>query len=135
MNHVIDPTFFYRAIEIFEFEYDFYRLSKQTTNEFYEQVPEYEHFKIKGSLQSQGSKIVQRKEGNLTEVRYDFYCKSLYRIDKGDLLHYKHKLLRVEDVNDYDEYGVRSCKLVMVQLSAYQDLEEYIKFVEGEELV
>lgn len=135
-NHVIDPTFFYQAIEIFSFNYHFYRLSKQEINENYEQHATYEHFIIKGSLQSQGSKIIQRKEGNIIEDRTNFYCKSLYQIEKGDLIHYKHKLYRVDDVTeDYDEYGVRACKLVMVQLSTYEDLEEYIKTIEGEELV
>ena len=136
MNHVIDPTFFYQCIETFSFDYHFYRLSKQEVDENYEQKCMYEHFLIRGSLQSQGSRIVQRKEGNIIEDRSNFYCKSLYRINKGDLIHYKHKLYRVDDVpEDYDEYGVRACKLIMVQLSSYQDLEEFIKFIEGEELV
>lgn len=136
MNHVIDPTFFYQCIETFSFPYNFYRFSRQETDENYKQHYIYEHFVIEGSLQSRGSRIVQTKQGNIVEDRSDFYCKSLYRIEKGDLIHYKHKLYRVKDVSeDYDEYGVRACHLEMVQLTSYQDLAEYIKFIEGEELV
>lgn len=135
-NHVIDPTFLWQAIEIFSFNYNFYRLSKQEIDENYEQHQVYEHFVIRGSLQSQGSRIVQTKNGNYIDDKTNFYCKSIYQIEKGDLIHYKHKLYRVDDVTeDYDEYGVRACKLTMVQLSAYEDLAEYIKMIEGVDLI
>lgn len=134
-NHVIDPTFFYQCIETFSFDYDFYRLSKQTVDDYGDQKMSYEHSMIRGSLQTQGERIVKRQEGNIVEVRYNFYCKSLYRIDKGDFIYYKHKLLRCEDVHEYDEYGVREASLIMVSLTAYQDLSEYIKYLEGEKLV
>lgn len=134
-NHVIDPTFFYQAIESFSFEYDFYRLSEQVVDDYGKQKGTYEYSKIRGSLQTQGQRIRQRREGNIVEETYNFYCKSLYRIDKGDFIYYQHKLMRCDEVHSYDEYGVREATLKVVSLSTYQDLAEYIKYIEGRELV
>ena len=77
----------------------------------------------------------QSKDGNTKEMRYNFYCKSLYRIDIGDIIEYKNRYLRVESVKDFDEYGVRECSLLMVQLTKYRDLADYIKYLQGEKLV
>ena len=90
---------------------------------------------IRGSLQSQGVELRQSKDGNTKEMRYNFYCKSLYRIDIGDIIEYKNRYLRVESVKDFDEYGVRECSLLMVQLTKYRDLADYIKYLQGEKLV
>lgn len=134
-NHVIDPTFFNEAIETFSFDNVFYRRVKQGVDEFYEQKVTYTSYPLRGSLQSQGTRIVKRPEGNIIEIRYNFYCKSIYRIDKGDLIIYKNDLLRVEEMHPYDEYGVRSCRLLVVDFSGYQDLLEYLKYQEGRELI
>lgn len=135
-NHVIDPTFFYQCIETFSFDYTFYRKTTQHVDEYYDQQKEYEHFTVRGSLQSRGKKLIQRKDGNIIEVHYDFYCKSLYRVDEGDFIIYNHRLLRCTEVSEeYDEYGVRAAHFIEVELSAYQDLLEYVKYVTGEELV
>ena len=86
-------------------------------------------------MQSQGVELRQSKDGNTKEMRYNFYCKSLYRIDIGDIIEYKNRYLRVESVKDFDEYGVRECSLRMVQLTKYRDLADYIKYLQGEKLV
>ena len=135
-NHIVDPTFFYQAIEMFSFDYHLYRVANITQDEQFRQVAAYEHHVVSGSLQSEGKKVIQSKDGNRTEVRYGFYCKSLYRINEGDIIRYNNRLLRVNEVSEeYDEWGVRVAKLIMVQLSDYRDLLDYIKYIEGIELV
>ena len=134
-NHLVDPTFFYDAIEEFSFNYTIYVVTGQTLNEDGNTVPQYTQQTIRGSLQSQGTRLVQSLTGNKTEQIYKFYCKSLYRIDIGDILVYKNRYMRVDELQDYDEYGVRECSLTVVDLAQYRDLAAYIKYLNGEELV
>ena len=134
-NHVVDPTFFFDAIEQFAFDYDLYVKQEERIDDYGKIVTVFEKTTIRGSLQSQGKSIQQSMKGNTNEVKYEFYCKSLYRIDIGDFINYKHKWLHVDRVNDYDEWGVRSVELTMVQLSAYKDLEEYVKYINGEIII
>ena len=134
-NHLVDPTFFYDAIEEFSFNYTIYVVTGQTLNEDGNTVPQYTQQTIRGSLQSQGTRLVQSMTGNKTEQIYKFYCKSLYRIDIGDSLVYKNRYMRVDELQDYDEYGVRECSLTVVDLAQYRDLAAYIKYLNGEELV
>ena len=134
-NHVIDPTFFYDAIEEFSFNYDIYVIVKKGFNEAGKTAITFDKQIIRGSLQSDGTRLVQSQEGNTTVVKYRFYCKSLYRINIGDIIEYKNKYLCVDFVQDYDEYGVRECSLRMVQLAKYRDLADYIKYLQGEKLV
>lgn len=134
-NHVIDPTFFYDAIEEFSFNYDIYVIVKKGLNEAGKTVITFDKQIIRGSLQSQGTVLVQSETGNMTTMRYDFYCKSLYRINIGDVIVYKNRYLLCKEVRDYDEYGVRSASLEQIQLTAYRDLHDYVKYLKGEELV
>lgn len=136
LNHIIDPTFFWDAIEEFSFDYDIYVVTdKYIDDEGYEQRL-YSKEVIRGSLQSNGISLHQSKEGNTKSKTYDFYCKSLYRINIGDVIEYKNNFYLVNDVNnDYDEYGVRAAKLTMIDLTDYQDLSDYIKYLSGEKLV
>lgn len=134
-NHVIDPTYFYDCIEEFSFNYTLYVETGITIDDYGLTHHSYTSKTVRGSLQSQGTRLKQSKDGNTNICEYNFYCKSLYRIDIGDILEYKGKYLRVNFVQDYDEYGVRNCTLEMVQLSAYRDLAAYIKYLNGEELV
>lgn len=134
-NHVVDPTFFYDAIEQFAFNYDWIVQSDRSIDDYGRLTFEYTNKVIRGSLQSQGVRLNQSKEGNKEEMTYNFYCKSLFRIKIGDFILYKNRLLRVNDVEDFDEYGVRQCSLIMVQLTEYKDLEEYLKYLNGEILV
>lgn len=134
-NHVIDPTFFYDAIEEFSFNYDVFVNIGKTVDAMGRRVLQYEHNQIRGSLQSDGSRINRSKDGNTISHTYHFYCKSLYRLDKNDVLKYKDNYYIVNFVRDYDEYGVRSAELSMIQLTAYRDLADYIKYLEGEKLI
>lgn len=134
-NHVIDPTYFYDCIEEFSFDYNIYVVEKKEIDASGNVKRTYSKNLIRGSLQSQGVELRQSKDGNTKEMRYNFYCKSLYRIDIGDIIEYKNRYLRVESVKDFDEYGVRECSLRMVQLTKYRDLADYIKYLQGEKLV
>ena len=134
-NHVIDPTFFYDAIEEFSFNYDIYVIVKNGLNEAGKTAITFDKQVIRGSLQSQGEVLVQSETGNMITMRYAFYCKSLYRIDIGDVIVYKNRYLLCKEVRDYDEYGVRSASLEQIQLSSYRDLRDYIRYLNGEELV
>ena len=131
-NHLIDPTFFYDIMPLFCFDYDWYHVVERTMDEYQNQKSKFEKLTIYGSLQSQGNTLNQSKSGNTESWAYNFYCKSSSRIEIGDFIVYKHKLLHVESVNDYDEWGVRECSVKMVSLTAYKDLMEYIKYLTGE---
>lgn len=134
-NHVIDPTYFYDAIEEFSFNYTLYVLTNRTINERGKLTATYTTKIVRGSLQSQGSQYHKEKSGSTVSQDYKFYCKSLYRINIGDVLEYKNNYLIVDSVQDYDEYGCRECSLSLIQLTNYRDLGAYIKYLNGQELV
>ena len=134
-NHVIDPTYFWDAIEEFSFDYDLYVNIGKVVNDLGKRVLQYEKQLIRGSLQSQGSTMVRAITGNTNTHDYNFYCKSIYRINKNDVLNYKDSYYIVNEVRDYDEYGVRSARLSLIQLTAYRDLADYIKYLQGDKLV
>lgn len=134
-NHVIDPTYFWDAIDEFEFSYNLYVNTSKTVDEYGKRVLHYTHKIVRGSLQSRGSSIRRSKDGNENKKSYDFYCKSLYRIDKNDILEYKNEYYICTEVQDYDEYGVRSATLKMINIAQYRDLADYIKYLQGEKLV
>ena len=131
-NHLIDPSYFYDAIEEFAFDYDIYVKTGETQDDYFRTKMTFEKQTIRGSLQTQGLSLNQSKAGNTQTNEYNFYCKSLYRINIGDFIFYKGQWLHVDSVHEYDEWGVREAHLTMVQLSSYKDLEEYVKYLEGE---
>ena len=132
-NHVIDPTYFYDAIEEFAFDYDIYVVTNDNDIDDYgNRKPSYMKTTIRGSLQSDGTSVQQSKEGNTHVATRRFYCKSLYRIGIGDIIEYKGDYFRVNDVRDYDEYGVRSATLTMIKLAQYRDFAMYLKYLNGE---
>ena len=134
-NHVIDPSYFYDAIEQFAFNYKWYVIKNEESDEFYRTITHFDEKIIRGSLQSQGTKIIRSKEGNITEHIYEFYCKSLYKINEGDFILYNNSYLIVTEFQDYDEWGVRSCVLKRIQLSEYKDFSDYIKYLNGEKII
>ena len=95
-------------------------------------VKKFDHKIINGSLQPQTGSIDFKSTGNTHNLKYKFYCKSLYRIDLGDFIYYKNRYLLVDEKQDYDEWGVREVSLTMVNLSDYKDFEAYIKYLNGE---
>lgn len=131
-NHVIDPTYFYDAIEEFSFDYMIYIAKGKSITDEGKVKTEYERRVIRGSLQSSGTRLQQSTKGNITSTSYNFYCKSLYRINIGDIIEYKNKFLLCTAVNDYDEYGVRSAECSQIQLRQYQDLRDYVRYLNGE---
>ena len=134
-NHLIDPSYFYDAIEKFAFDYDIYVKTGEVQDEYFRAKMTFEKKTIRGSLQTQGLSLNQTKTGNTQTNEYNFYCKSLYRINIGDFIFYKGQWLHVDSVHEYDEWGVREAHLTMVQLSSYKDLEEYVKYIAGQEIV
>ena len=135
INHLIDPTYFYDCIEEFAFNYDAYIVDNVYVDDYGRKITKFLKTTIRGSLQSQGTRLSQSKKGNTQNKSYDFYCKSLYRINIGDFIKYQDIWLHVNSVNDYDEWGVRRCSLTMVNLSNYKDLAEYVKYIEGETII
>ena len=134
-NHVIDPTFFYDAIEEFAFDFNIYVVDKKTVSDSGKIKTEYTKQTIRGSLQSKGTTLIQKNNGNTNTMTYMFYCKSLYRINIGDIIEYKGNYLMCDSVRDYDEYGVRSAHLQMITLTAYRDLKDYIDYIEGRKII
>ena len=134
-NHVIDPTYFYDAIEEFAFNYEWYVVNGLSLDELGRRITQFDKRIIRGSLQSKGTSLNFKSSGNTETMKYEFYCKSLYRISIGDFIHYKDRWLHVDNVNDYDGWGVRSASLTMVNLNNYKDLQEYLKYLNGEKFV
>lgn len=135
-NHLVDPTFFFDAIEEFSFTYNIYvAVDNDEIDEYGNRIWKYKKNSIRGSLQSRGIAIERSKTGNTHDVRYSFYCKSLYRINIDDIIEYKGNYLQVQSVQDYDEYGCRQAELKMTSLTAHRDLADYIKYLSGEKLI
>lgn len=134
-NHVVDPNFFNDAIEMFAFDYRIYIVGRDGVDEYGNQKLTYSQEMIRGSLQSKGKQIVRSKEGNTNEWNYSFYCRSIYRIDEGDIIEYKGNYFIVTGISDYDEYGVRSASLSMIKLSAHRDFADYLKYLNGDKII
>lgn len=133
--HVIDPTFFFEAVEEFALDFDWYYEGDMLIDELGEKKTQFVKDVIRGSLQSQGTALNQRMEGNIENMKYEFYCMSNYRIKIGDFIFYKNRWLHVDSVRDFDEWGVRSATLTMVNLTNFKDLQESVRFLNGDEIV
>lgn len=131
-NHVIDPTFFSDAIEMYAFDYIAYIVKDVIRDEYGMQKSAYDKVNIRGSLQTQGVKLNQKKSGNTTSNSFMFYCKSSYRLNIGDFMIWEGKLLHVIDMQPYHEYGVRECTLEMTQLNEHRNLAEFIHLQTGD---
>ncbi len=134
-HHVIDPTFFLDAISMYGTNYDAYLVSGVEMNEYGMQKSKFEKVEVFGSLQTQGTRLIQKTSGNVVSNQFKFYCSSLYRLRIGDFIVHGANLLHVIDMQPYDEYGVRECTLEMTQLNEHQDLHEFIRFLNGDEIV
>ena len=131
-NHLVDPSYFDDAIEQFEFDYVWLHCKGLEVDELGNQKNTYEQLPLRGSLQPQGYKRENNKEGNTETRPFMFYCKSIYRIDVGDIVIYNNIYLMVDGINLYDEYGVRSCSLESIDIAQYRDLQEAVKCLTGE---
>ena len=134
-NNIIDRNFFKDAIEEFAFDYDWYVQKEKKLDEYHRYVYDYEKRTIHGSFQDQGLRTTISKTGNIQTNERKFYCNSWYRIKIGDFIFYDNNWFHVDEVQAIDEYGVREATLKMVQLSAYNDLQEYVKCLNGEKIL
>lgn len=131
-RHIIDPTFFDDAIDLYSFEYEAYIASNVVRDEYGFERTTFDKVMIRGSLQTQGSRLTQNKSGNIVNNSFKFYYKSEYRLNIGDFIFYDNKLLHVIDSQTYNEYGVRECSLQMTQLNEHRDLAEFIHLQTGD---
>lgn len=134
-NHVIDPAYFIDAIEEFAFDYEWFPTIGYDWDDQKRQIRKYDHKIIHGSLQPQAGSINFSPSGNTHNLKYKFYCRSLFKINKYDFIHDKNRYLMVDEVQEYDEWGVREASLTMVNLSDYRDFQAYLKFLNGEEII
>lgn len=122
-NNLIDPSFFEDLMLEFAFTYDWYFISGVTTDDLGNRKYKYGKTTIDGSLQDAGTYTERRKEGNVTYHKYKFYFLSNYKLDRNDIIYYNNEYLLVnEDIQKYDEYGVRSATLVTINSALYRDL-------------
>lgn len=135
-NHLIDPTFFFDAIEEFSFNYTIHVFNESDdVDDYGRRMNSYTKKLIRGSLQTHGKQEHQSTTGNTTSNVYMFYCKSLYQINIGDIIEYDGDYLRVNSVHPYNEFGVREATLEMIKLNSYRDFADYIKYLNGEKLI
>lgn len=135
-NKLVDPWWFYDAVEEFKFTYDWYIECRIEKDELFRQVVRYDKQKIDGSLQIQDTNLnINGSGGNTQSTKYRFYCMANFRIKTGDFIYYKGKYLHVDGFHEYDEYGVRTAELTEVNLNNYKDLQESIRFLNGEEII
>ena len=75
-NRLVDPTWFFDAIDEFEFAYDWYANNGYSIDDMGRRVLTYSKQVIRGSLQPQrSSKKYDFQNGNTTDFPYEFYCK------------------------------------------------------------
>ena len=134
-HHFIDPLFFYDAVLEFATEFDWYPKNGEIIDSMGRQIAQFDKQTIFGSLQPQAGSTNFSTTGNTTSMKYKFYCMSKYRINRGDFIIYKQRYLHVDEVQEYDEAGVREVSLTMVNLTDYRDFQEYIQYLNGEKTV
>lgn len=134
-NHVIDPTYFYDAIEEFAFNYDAAVVSNKDIDDSGREVVKYKKYTVRGSLQPTPISLNQSKTGNTQSLQYNFYCKSLYRLNEGDFIYYKGRAIRVNNVTEYDEFGVRECQLECTDLTIRRNFNDFLNYLNGDEIV
>lgn len=135
-GHIIDPTFFYDAIDEFAFEYPIYRKCEvDEIDEYGRAQAKYKKDTISGSFQTQGSNKQHITSGNKNSESAMFYCKSLYRINEDDIIKRNNNYYMVHGVHNYDEWGVREATLSIINLNEYRDFKEWLEYETGGKLV
>ena len=135
-NKLVDPLWFYDAVEEFKFTYVWYVQGKIEKDELFRQVVRYERQTIDGSLQIQDTNLnMNGTGGNTQSTKYKFYCMANFRIKTGDFIYDNGRYLHVDGFHAYDEYGVRTAELTEINLNDYKDLQESIRFLNGEEIL
>lgn len=132
MNHIIDPTYFYDAIDMFAFNYTIYRKNAvDEIDEYGRAKISYKKDIISGSFQTQGNDKSRKASGNTDSELVNFYCKSIYRIHKDDIVERYGNYYIVNGIHNYDEWGVREATLSMINISQNRDFSEWLKFQTG----
>ena len=135
-GHIIDPTFFYDAIEEFAFNYVIYHKDKgDTIDEYGRAKPNYKQDIIRGSFQTKGTDISRDMKGNTTSEEADFYCNSLQRIHINDIVVRNNQYYIVNGTTNYDEWGVREARLKIISLEENRDFQEWLKYQTGGTIV
>lgn len=133
---IIDPTFFYDAIEEFAFNYTIYhKVEGDTLDDYGRTVPNYKKDIIRGSFQTQGNDIERKLEGNTQTENVEFYCKSLYRIHINDIVERFGNYYIVNSIHNYDEWGVREASLTVMSIQENRDFAEWLKYQTGGTIV
>ena len=136
MSRIIDPNFFDQAINEFKFTYIWYVETGIRIDDLGRRIPSFDKRTIEMSLQPDQSRLVQTSQGNHHELTYKWYCKAIYRVNIGDFFFVlSGNYLHVDSVQSYDGWGVRQGSCTMVNLSQYKNLEDYIKYINGEKIL
>ena len=134
-HHFIDPYFFLEALLEFATEFEWYPMTGYEVDEMGRRISKFDKQSIVGSLQPQTGTISFSTTGNTHNLKYKFYCMSKYKINYGDFIYYHNRYLMVDEVQEYDEAGVRECSLTMINLTDYRDFENYINYINGTKTV
>lgn len=134
-QHIIPPTFFWPGISIFEADYDCYIKTGVDIDALGNRHDTYTKQTIKCSLQRQVRTKEQDTTGNKVPQRCNFYCKSIFRLDIDDYIFADGQYFIVKEMQPYDEYGCREGVVERVDIRNNKDLMEYIKYLEGDELI
>ena len=135
-GHIIDPTYFYDAVEEFAFNYVIYhKYEGDSIDEYGRATPNYKKDIIRGSFQTQGTSVKRDVKGNTMSEEVNFYCTSLYRIHENDIIERNGNYYLCGSTHNYDEWGVREASLTMKQLYELRDFEEWLKYQTGGSIV
>lgn len=135
-NRIVDPDLFDEAINEFAFDYDWFVESNIEQDELFRMVSKFTMKTIHMSLQPQQSSLKQSTSGNHQELKYNWYCDAVYRVNIGDFFRDENgNYLHVDGVQQYDGWGVRQGTCTMVDLAQYKNLQDFIKYLEGEKIL
>ena len=135
-NHVIDPAFFYDAVEEFAFNYTiFYKGKGDELDDYGRPVPQYTKSTIRGSFQTEGNSVSRKFEGNTQDEEVGFYCMSNSRIHINDIIERYGNYYIVNSIHNYDEWGVREATLSVMTLQENRDFQEWLQYQTGGKIV
>jgi hypothetical protein len=133
-QHSIDTKYFWDAIEYFSFDYEFYTMTGVSVDKLGHVKKAFTKSTIRGSLQSAGGfKKAKDKSGSTVSASFNFYCKSIYRVNVDDFIKTADGqwLICTGVEEPYDEYGVRACSFEMTDLYNHKDLQDYLAYLSG----
>ena len=135
-GHIIDPTFFYDAIDEFAFNYEIFRKCEvDEIDEYGRAKPKYKKDIISGSFQVSDSNKSRNTSGNTNTETADFYCKSLYRVNKDDIIKRNDIYYICNGIHNYDEWGVREARFSMINWNENRDFKEWLEYQYGGKIV